>query len=32
MDLFGDPARRDPENPFVKLLWEKGHTFEKETV
>lgn len=32
MDLFEDPARRDPENPFVQLLWEKGHAFERETI
>jgi len=32
MDLFEDPARRDPENPFVQLLWEKGQTFERETI
>lgn len=32
MDLFEDPVRRDPENPFVQLLWEKGHAFERETI
>src|SRR3972149_11595909 len=32
MDLFEDPAHRDPENPFVQLLWEKGHAFERETI
>jgi predicted RecB family nuclease len=32
MDLFEDLSRRDPENPFVQLLWEKGHTFERETI
>ena len=32
LDLFGDRGQRDPENPFVELLWEKGHAFEKETI
>lgn len=32
MDLFEDPAQRDPENPFVELLWEKGNAFEQETI
>ncbi|VVM08393.1 hypothetical protein MAMC_02103 [Methylacidimicrobium cyclopophantes] len=30
MDLFGDPAKRDPESAFVRLLWEKGTLFENE--
>jgi len=32
LDAFGDPAKRDPINPFVKLLWERGTLFEEETV
>jgi predicted RecB family nuclease len=32
LDAFGDIAARDPLNPFVKLLWERGTFFEKETV
>ena len=32
MDLFGNPKYRDPVNPFVELLWERGHTFEKEVI
>ena len=32
MDLFGDSGRKDPENPFLQLLWEKGHAFERETI
>lgn len=32
MDAFGDPARRDPVSPFVKLLWERGSLFERLTV
>jgi len=32
MDLFEDFAKRDPVNPFVQLLWEKGNAFEKEVI
>lgn len=32
MDLFTDPARRDPVNPFVQLLWERGNLYEKEVI
>jgi len=32
MDLFGDPFLKDPINPFVQLLWEKGNTFEQEVI
>jgi hypothetical protein len=32
MDLYGDPAKRDEINPFVKLLWEKGSLFEREVI
>ncbi len=32
LDLFGDPELRDPVNPFVQLLWERGNAFEQEVV
>ena len=32
LDLYGDPDKRDPVSPFVELLWEKGHKFEKEVI
>ena len=32
MDHFEDPAKRDPTNPFVELLWEWGSAFEKEVI
>ena len=32
MDLFGDPDLRDPINPFVQLLWERGNAFEQEVI
>jgi hypothetical protein len=32
LDAFGDPAKRDPINPFVRLLWERGTLFERETI
>jgi len=32
MDLFEDFAKRDPINPFVQLLWEKGNAFEREVI
>jgi predicted RecB family nuclease len=32
LDAFGDPARRDEENAFVRLLWERGTLFERETI
>ena len=32
LDMFGDVARRDEINPFVRLLWERGTLFEKETI
>jgi predicted RecB family nuclease len=31
-DLFANPADRDPVSPFVQLLWEKGTTYERETI
>lgn len=32
LDVFGDPSKRDPINPFVRLLWERGTLFERETI
>ena len=32
MDLYGDPAKRDKANAFVKLLWEKGSLYEREVI
>jgi uncharacterized protein len=32
LDLFEDPFKRDPINPFIKLLWEKGINYEKEVI
>jgi len=32
MDRYGDPALRDEPSPFVQLLWERGHTHEREVV
>jgi len=32
MDLFGNPAKKDPTNPFIQLLWEKGNEFELEVI
>ncbi|MDD5711183.1 MAG: TM0106 family RecB-like putative nuclease [Smithellaceae bacterium] len=32
MDLYGDYAQRDPVNPFVQLLWERGNAFEAEVI
>ncbi len=32
LDLFGDDTKRDPVNPFIKLLWERGSLFERETI
>jgi hypothetical protein len=32
LDAFGDPAERDEINPFVRLLWERGTLFERETI
>jgi len=32
LDIFGDPAERDAINPFVELLWERGHAFEQEVI
>jgi predicted RecB family nuclease len=32
LDLYGDPAERDEVSPFVELLWDRGHLFERETI
>jgi hypothetical protein len=32
LDAFGDTAKRDEINPFVRLLWERGTLFERETI
>ncbi|MHB8698676.1 MAG: TM0106 family RecB-like putative nuclease [Sulfuricaulis sp.] len=32
LDLFGDPVRKDPVNPFVELLWERGNLYEQQVV
>jgi hypothetical protein len=32
MDLFEDPAKRDPVNAFVELLWERGSVVERERI
>ena len=32
MDLFGDVALRDPVNPFVQLLWDRGNVYEQEII
>ena len=32
MDVFGDLAEKDPPNPFVQMLWDKGTKYEKEVV
>jgi predicted RecB family nuclease len=32
LDAFGDPAARDEINSFVRLLWERGALFERETI
>jgi len=32
MDLYGDPALKDPISPFVQLLWERGNAYEQEVI
>src|SRR6185312_1982139 len=32
LDAFGEPAERDEINPFVRLLWERGTLFERDTI
>lgn len=31
-DLFADRAERDPESAFLQMLWERGSTFEADTL
>jgi predicted RecB family nuclease len=32
LDAFGDASRRDPANPFVRLLWERGTLYERQVM
>jgi predicted RecB family nuclease len=32
LDAFGDSTNRDEINAFVRLLWERGTLFERETI
>lgn len=32
LDTFGDVAKRDEINPFVRLLWERGTLYEREVI
>jgi hypothetical protein len=32
LDAFGHAANRDEVNAFVRLLWERGTLFERETI
>src|SRR5689334_13004903 len=32
LDLFGDPSKKDKENPFIALLWERGTKYEEQVV
>jgi predicted RecB family nuclease len=32
LDAFGDPANRGKVSAFVRLLWERGTLFERETI
>ena len=32
MDLYADPAQRDPVNAFVEMLWERGSSVERERM
>lgn len=32
MDIFGDSILKDPVNPFVQLLWDRGNAFEQEVI
>src|SRR5260370_16613434 len=32
LDAFGDRANRDEVSAFVRLLWERGTLFERETI
>ena len=32
LDYFGDPLERDPVNPFIEMLWERGTLYEEEVI
>lgn len=32
MDVYADPAQRDPVNVFVEMLWERGSSVERERM
>lgn len=32
LDAFGDKSLRDPVNPFVRLLWERGTLYERKVI
>jgi hypothetical protein len=32
LDAFGNATDRDEINPFVRLLWQRGTLFERETI
>ncbi|GAG08972.1 unnamed protein product, partial [marine sediment metagenome] len=32
LDVHGDPSEKDSVSPFVQLLWDRGHAFEKEVI
>ncbi|MET4368873.1 putative RecB family nuclease [Bradyrhizobium sp. LB12.1] len=32
LDVFGPPPQRDAISPFIRMLWERGALFERETV
>lgn len=31
-DIFGDNSERNEISPFTRLLWERGHAFEREVI
>jgi len=31
MGAFGDSAEKDPPNPFIQMLWEKGALYKKRS-
>ncbi len=32
MNVFGDLCEKEPPNPFVQMLWDKGTKYEKEVI
>jgi predicted RecB family nuclease len=32
LDYFGDPEERDPANPFIAMLWERGTLYEEDVI